>query len=150
MPGAAPRIIIRGGTSINNPNGASPLYIVDGIIRNDMNGSYLVSNHILWWKSTIALKEQIEMKSNLSKKLISDWEYNNGLWLDTYLNKANSIKQLVSEKPLVEYINQINPEIRQHIPWMLLEEKDMPYCKRMIYINDVIRILRDYQDCKGR
>ena len=29
--------IVRGGTSINNPNGASPLYIVDGVIRNDMN-----------------------------------------------------------------------------------------------------------------
>ena len=37
QPGAAPRIIIRGGTSINNPNGASPLYIIDGIIRTDMN-----------------------------------------------------------------------------------------------------------------
>ncbi len=37
MPGASPRIIIRGGTSINNPNGASPLYIVDGVIRENMN-----------------------------------------------------------------------------------------------------------------
>jgi TonB-dependent SusC/RagA subfamily outer membrane receptor len=37
MPGAAPRIIIRGGTSINNPNGATPLFIVDGVIRPDMN-----------------------------------------------------------------------------------------------------------------
>ncbi len=37
QPGAAPRIVIRGGTSINNPNGASPLYIIDGIIRGDMN-----------------------------------------------------------------------------------------------------------------
>ncbi|MBL7699889.1 MAG: SusC/RagA family TonB-linked outer membrane protein, partial [Chitinophagaceae bacterium] len=37
QPGAAPRVIVRGGTSINNPDGASPLYIVDGIIRNDMN-----------------------------------------------------------------------------------------------------------------
>src|SRR5690625_638451 len=27
MPGAAPRIIIRGGTSINNPDGAAPLYV---------------------------------------------------------------------------------------------------------------------------
>ncbi|QNL52451.1 TonB-dependent receptor [Olivibacter sp. SDN3] len=33
QPGAAPRVIVRGGTSINNPNGATPLYIVDGIIR---------------------------------------------------------------------------------------------------------------------
>lgn len=37
QPGAAPRIIIRGGTSINNPNGAAPLYVVDGVIRPDMN-----------------------------------------------------------------------------------------------------------------
>jgi TonB-linked SusC/RagA family outer membrane protein len=37
MPGAAPRIIIRGGTSINNPDGANPLYIVDGVIRPNMN-----------------------------------------------------------------------------------------------------------------
>ena len=37
QPGAAPRVIVRGGTSINNPNGASPLYIVDGIIRTNLN-----------------------------------------------------------------------------------------------------------------
>ncbi len=37
QPGAAPRVIVRGGTSINNPDGASPLYIIDGIIRSDMN-----------------------------------------------------------------------------------------------------------------
>ena len=37
QPGAAPRIIIRGGTSINNPNGASPLYVVDGVIRPQIN-----------------------------------------------------------------------------------------------------------------
>ncbi|WP_461055994.1 SusC/RagA family TonB-linked outer membrane protein [Spirosoma arcticum] len=37
QPGAAPRVIVRGGTSINGPDGASPLYIVDGIIRTNMN-----------------------------------------------------------------------------------------------------------------
>ncbi len=37
QPGAAPRIIVRGGTSINNPNGAAPLYIVDGVFRNGMD-----------------------------------------------------------------------------------------------------------------
>ena len=37
QPGTAPRIIIRGGTSINNPNGAAPLYIIDGVIRDNMN-----------------------------------------------------------------------------------------------------------------
>lgn len=38
QPGTAPRVIVRGGTSINNPNGAQPLYVVDGVIRNDLNG----------------------------------------------------------------------------------------------------------------
>ncbi|RRB07471.1 SusC/RagA family TonB-linked outer membrane protein [Larkinella rosea] len=37
QPGAAPRVIIRGGNSINNPDGSSPLYIIDGVIRADMN-----------------------------------------------------------------------------------------------------------------
>ncbi|NGM63583.1 SusC/RagA family TonB-linked outer membrane protein [Sphingobacterium sp. SGG-5] len=37
QPGSAPRIILRGGTSINNPNGSVPLYIIDGVIRPDMN-----------------------------------------------------------------------------------------------------------------
>ena len=36
QPGDQPRIIIRGGTSIDNPNGAAPLYIIDGIIRPQM------------------------------------------------------------------------------------------------------------------
>ncbi|WP_276346850.1 TonB-dependent receptor [Daejeonella sp. JGW-45] len=37
MPGSGPRIIIRGGTSINNPDGAGPLYVVDGVIRSNIN-----------------------------------------------------------------------------------------------------------------
>ncbi|MFC4870810.1 SusC/RagA family TonB-linked outer membrane protein [Negadavirga shengliensis] len=37
QPGAAPRVIVRGGTSINDPDGAQPLYIIDGVIRNNMN-----------------------------------------------------------------------------------------------------------------
>lgn len=37
MPGSAPQIIIRGGTSINNPDGAGPLYVVDGVIRSNIN-----------------------------------------------------------------------------------------------------------------
>lgn len=37
QPGSAPRVIIRGGTSINDPNSATPLYIVDGIQRTDIN-----------------------------------------------------------------------------------------------------------------
>lgn len=37
QPGSAPRIILRGGTSINNPNGSTPLYVVDGMIRDNLN-----------------------------------------------------------------------------------------------------------------
>ncbi len=37
QPGTAPRVIVRGGTSINNPNGAAPLFIIDGVIRTSMN-----------------------------------------------------------------------------------------------------------------
>lgn len=50
QPGAAPRVIIRGGTSINNPDGASPLYIIDGVIRsnmNDINSDDIASMQIL-------------------------------------------------------------------------------------------------------
>ena len=38
MPGATPFVVVRGGASINDPNGASPLYVIDGIIRDDLNG----------------------------------------------------------------------------------------------------------------
>src|SRR5690606_15922531 len=38
QPGASPRVIVRGGTSINNPNGAEPLYVVDGVIRDNLDG----------------------------------------------------------------------------------------------------------------
>jgi len=49
QPGAAPRVIIRGGTSINNPNGAAPLYIVDGVIRdlNDISSDDIESLQVL-------------------------------------------------------------------------------------------------------
>lgn len=51
QPGAAPRIILRGGTSINNPLGSSPLYIVDGIIRPnqlaDINANDIESLQVL-------------------------------------------------------------------------------------------------------
>lgn len=50
QPGAAPRVILRGGTSINNPNGSSPLYIIDGVIRpnmNDINGDDIASLQVL-------------------------------------------------------------------------------------------------------
>ncbi|HUZ61093.1 MAG TPA: TonB-dependent receptor [Hanamia sp.] len=50
QPGSAPSVIIRGGTSINNPGGATPLYIVDGVIRqniDDLNSSDIESMQVL-------------------------------------------------------------------------------------------------------
>ena len=37
QPGAAPNIIVRGGTSINSPNSSPPVYIIDGVLRTNMN-----------------------------------------------------------------------------------------------------------------
>jgi TonB-linked SusC/RagA family outer membrane protein len=37
QPGAAPNVVLRGTTSINSPDAATPLYIIDGVIRADMN-----------------------------------------------------------------------------------------------------------------
>lgn len=37
QPGAAPNIVIRGGTSINSPNSSPPIYIIDGVLRGNMN-----------------------------------------------------------------------------------------------------------------
>lgn len=44
QPGSSPRIVLRGGTSISNPEGAQPLYIVDGVKRNNLND--ISSNNI--------------------------------------------------------------------------------------------------------
>lgn len=37
QPGATPRVIVRGGASIINNNGATPLYVIDGIQRAEMD-----------------------------------------------------------------------------------------------------------------
>ncbi len=38
QPGKASNVIVRGGTSIDNPSSATPLYIVDGVIRTQIDG----------------------------------------------------------------------------------------------------------------
>lgn len=37
QPGASPQVVLRGGTSIDNPNGSTPLYVVDGVIRPNLS-----------------------------------------------------------------------------------------------------------------
>jgi TonB-linked SusC/RagA family outer membrane protein len=50
QPGKASNILVRGGTSIDNPAGATPLYIVDGVLRNqidDINSFDIASLQVL-------------------------------------------------------------------------------------------------------
>ncbi|MET3025588.1 TonB-dependent receptor [Flavobacterium sp. UW10123] len=50
QPGKASNVIVRGGTSIDNPSGATPLYIVDGVIRSqidDINSLDIASLQVL-------------------------------------------------------------------------------------------------------
>ncbi|MEN9906918.1 MAG: hypothetical protein RLZZ540_59 [Bacteroidota bacterium] len=50
QPGKASNIIVRGGTSIDNPSGATPMYIVDGVIRtqiDDINSADIASLQVL-------------------------------------------------------------------------------------------------------
>ncbi|MEZ0182243.1 MULTISPECIES: TonB-dependent receptor [Flavobacterium] len=50
QPGKASNVIVRGGTSIDNPSGATPLYIVDGVIRtqiDDINSADIASLQVL-------------------------------------------------------------------------------------------------------
>lgn len=50
QPGQASNILVRGGTSIDNPAGATPLYIVDGVIRmqiDDINPADIASLQVL-------------------------------------------------------------------------------------------------------
>ncbi len=37
QPGAQARVVLRGGTSINNPDGSNPLYVIDGVVRSNMD-----------------------------------------------------------------------------------------------------------------
>lgn len=50
QPGKASNILVRGGTSIDNPAGATPMYIVDGVIRtqiDDINSADIASLQVL-------------------------------------------------------------------------------------------------------
>lgn len=50
QPGKASNVLVRGGTSIDNPSGATPLYIVDGVIRSqidDINSADIASLQVL-------------------------------------------------------------------------------------------------------
>ncbi|RED23676.1 TonB-linked SusC/RagA family outer membrane protein [Flavobacterium cutihirudinis] len=50
QPGKASNVIVRGGTSIDNPSGATPLYIVDGVLRSqidDINSLDIASLQVL-------------------------------------------------------------------------------------------------------
>ncbi len=87
QPGAAPRVIVRGGTSINNPNGAAPLYIIDGVIRsnmNDINAHDIASMQVLKDAASTAIYGArgsngvviITTKSGTANRTSIDYSYN--------------------------------------------------------------------------
>lgn len=50
QPGATPNIVIRGGASINSPNSASPIFVIDGVTRynmDDINSADIESIQVL-------------------------------------------------------------------------------------------------------
>ncbi|MBN8822344.1 MAG: TonB-dependent receptor [Spirosoma sp.] len=87
QPGAAPRVILRGGTSINNPNGAAPLYIIDGVIRpnlNDISSEEIESMQVLKDAASTAIYGArasngvviVTTKSGKTGKLRVNYQYN--------------------------------------------------------------------------
>ena len=107
QPGAAPRVIIRGGTSINNPNGASPLYIVDGITRtqiNDLSSDDIESLQVLKDAASTAIYGArgsngvviITTKSGKAGKAIVAYSY------DHTISKVGKMYNLVSARDYLE------------------------------------------------
>jgi TonB-linked SusC/RagA family outer membrane protein len=107
QPGAAPRVIIRGGTSINNPNGASPLYIVDGITRtqiNDLSSEDIESLQVLKDAASTAIYGArgsngvviITTKSGKAGKTLVSYSY------DHTISKVGKMYNLVNAKEYLE------------------------------------------------
>lgn len=89
QPGAAPRVIVRGGASINNPNGAQPLYIVDGVIRQDLeslNAADIESIQVLKDAAATAIYGAraangvviVTMKKGKAGKTVVNYRYSHG------------------------------------------------------------------------
>ncbi|CAG5018615.1 TonB-dependent receptor P39 [Dyadobacter sp. CECT 9275] len=108
QPGAAPRIVLRGGTSINNPNGSAPLYIVDGVIRpnmNDISSEEIESMQVLKDAASTAIYGArasngvviITTKSGKAGKLKVSYQYN------TSFSKLVNGYDLVSARDYITY-----------------------------------------------
>ena len=89
QPGSSPRVIIRGGASINNPNGAQPLYIVDGVIRDGLEGfntADIESIQVLKDAAATAIYGSraangvviVTLKKGRSGKTVVSYNYNHG------------------------------------------------------------------------
>ena len=111
QPGAAPRVIVRGGTSINNPNGAQPLYIVSGVIRQNLDG--INSSDI----------ESIQVLKDAAATAIYGARAANGVVIVT-------LKKGAVGKPVISYsYNHGFSSLREKYP--LLEAKDYVYFARL-------------------
>ena len=89
QPGATPRVIVRGGTSINNPNGAQPLYIVNGVVRQNLDGinsADIESIQVLKDAAATAIYGAraangvviVSLKKGVAGKSVITYQYNHG------------------------------------------------------------------------
>lgn len=108
QPGATPRIIIRGGTSIKSPDSATPLYVIDGVTRynmDDINQSDIESIQVLKDAASTAIYGAlgsngvviIETKSGESGKMQVNYKY------DLTFSETSRRYDLLSGKDFVYY-----------------------------------------------
>ncbi len=108
QPGSSPRIIIRGGSSIKSPDSATPLYVIDGVTRynmNDINQSDIESIQVLKDAASTAIYGAlgsngvviIQTKSGRSGKIQVNYKY------DLTLSEASRRYDLLSAKDFVYF-----------------------------------------------
>jgi TonB-linked SusC/RagA family outer membrane protein len=108
QPGASPRIIIRGGSSIRNPDSATPLYVIDGVTRsnmNDINQADIESIQILKDAASTAIYGAlgsngvviIQTKSGKAGKMLVNYKY------DLTLSETSRRYDLLGAKDFVYY-----------------------------------------------
>src|SRR5699024_9703038 len=95
QPGASPQIVLRGGTSISNPEGSNPLYIIDGVKRENLND--ISANNI----------ESIQVLKDAASTAIYGSRASNGVIIvETKSGKAG--KTQINYQSSVETSRQVN------------------------------------------
>jgi TonB-linked SusC/RagA family outer membrane protein len=112
QPGLGPRIIVRGGTTINNPNGAAPLYIIDGVIRTNMDDVAPADIESLQVLKDAAATSIYGARASNGVVLVTTKSGKEGMTRITYtydLNRAdagNQLRNYVSGEEYIKYMRQ--------------------------------------------